>query len=149
MAASFRYKVRDRHGRISSGTVVAENKESLRENLLALNFDIVSVHQLNFLEVKFLDWKHRLFRVPTKEIILFFRQFNATLKAGIPIPVILENIAKTQKNRLFKNSLYDIGTRIKKGEGLSQAFSSHTRVFQPLLIALLKAGEIGGFLENV
>lgn len=149
MATSFRYKVRDRNGRISSGTVVAENKESLRENLLALNFDIISVHQLNFLEVKLLDWKHKLFRVPAKEIILFFRQFNATLKAGIPIPVILENIAKTQKNRFFKNSLYDIGTRIKKGEGLAQAFSSHTHVFQPLLIALLKAGEIGGFLESV
>ena len=106
-------------------------------------------NQLNFAEVKLLDFKRKFLKVPTKEIILFFRQFNATLKAGIPIPIILENISKTQKNRFFKSALQDIGTRIKKGEGLAQAFSSHTHIFQPLLISLLKAGEIGGFLETV
>ena len=149
MAISFRYKVRDRMGKVSTGTVVAENKETLRDNLVALNFEVISVNQLNFLEVKLLDFKRKFLKVPTKEIILFFRQFNATLKAGIPIPVILENVAKTQSNRFFKASLQDIGSRIKKGEGLAQSFSSHTHIFQPLLISLLKAGEIGGFLETV
>ena len=149
MAISFRYKVRDRMGKVSTGTVVAENKETLRDNLVALNFEVISVNQLNFLEVKLLDFKRKFLKVPTKEVILFFRQFNATLKAGIPIPVILENVAKTQSNRFFKASLQDIGSRIKKGEGLAQSFSSHTHIFQPLLISLLKAGEIGGFLETV
>lgn len=136
-------------GKVSTGTVVAESKDALRDNLIALNFEIISVNQLNFAEVKLLDFKRKFLKVPTKEIILFFRQFNATLKAGIPIPIILENISKTQKNRFFKSALQDIGTRIKKGEGLAQAFSSHTHIFQPLLISLLKAGEIGGFLETV
>jgi type IV pilus assembly protein PilC len=149
MAISFRYKVRDRVGRLTTGTVVAENKEALRDNLVALSFEIISIHRLNILEVKLLDLKHKLFKVPTKDIILFFRQFNATLKAGIPIPIILESIAKAQKNRLFKETLNDIGNRIKKGEGLSQAFGSHTRVFQPLLVAVIRAGEVGGFLERV
>jgi len=149
MATSFRYKVRDRAGRLTTGTVVAENKDALRENLVALSFEIISIHQLNFFEVKLLDLKHKIFRVPTKDIILFFRQFNATLKAGIPIPIILESIAKAQKNKLFKDTLNDIGNRIKKGEGLSQAFGSHTRIFQPLLVAVIRAGEVGGFLERV
>lgn len=136
-------------GKTSSGIIAAETKESLRENLVALNFDIVSIRPLNILEVKFLNLKHQVFRVPTKDIIMFFRQFEATLKAGIPIPIILENISKTQKNRVFKDTLNDIGSKIKRGESLSASFASHTRVFQPLLIAVLKAGELGGFLERV
>ena len=146
---NFRYTVKDKRGKVTSGTVVAESKDSLRENLIALNFDIVSIRQLNVFEVKILDLKHKILNVPTKDVILFFRQFSATLKAGIPIPVILENIARTQKNKIFKETLNDIGGRIKRGESLSASFANHTRVFQPLLIAVLKAGEIGGFLERV
>ena len=149
MNNNFRYTVKDKRGKVTSGTVVAESKDSLRENLIALNFDIVSIRQLNVFEVKILDLKHKILNVPTKDVILFFRQFSATLKAGIPIPVILENIARTQKNKIFKETLNDIGGRIKRGESLSASFANHTRVFQPLLIAVLKAGEIGGFLERV
>ena len=149
MSSNFRYTVKDKRGKVTTGIVVAESKDALRENLVALNFDIVSIRQLNLLEVKILDLKHKVLNVPTKDVILFFRQFSATLKAGIPIPVILENIARTQKNRIFKESLNDIGSRIKRGESLSASFANHTRVFQPLLIAVLKAGEIGGFLERV
>ena len=149
MSNNYRYTVKDKRGKVTSGTVVAESKENLRENLVSLNFDIVSIRQLNTLEVKFLDLKHKILSVPTKDVILFFRQFSATLKAGIPIPVILENIARTQKNKIFKDTLNDIGSRIKRGESLSSSFANHTRVFQPLLVAVLKAGELGGFLERV
>jgi len=149
VATPFRFKVKDRQGKITTGTTVANSKEELRDNLIALNFEILSIRNLSFFEIKFLDLKYKLLNVPTKEIILFFRQFNATLKAGIPIPVILDNISRTQKNKVFKDSLEDIGNRIKRGEGLSQAFQSHMRIFQPLLIAILKAGELGGFLETV
>lgn len=149
MNNNFRYTVKDKRGKVTSGTVVSESKDSLRENLVALNFDIVSIRQLNVFEVKILDLKHKIMNVPTKDVILFFRQFSATIKAGIPIPLILENIARTQKNKIFKETLNDIGSRIKRGESLSASFANHTRVFQPLLIAVLKAGEIGGFLERV
>jgi type IV pilus assembly protein PilC len=145
----FKYKVRDKRGNITLGTVVAENKESLRDNLIALSFDVISIRPLNILEIKFLDLKYKIFNVPSKDVILFFRQFNATLKAGIPIPIILESIARGQKNKLFRDSLNDIANRLKRGEGLSQAFASYTRIFQPLLVAVLQAGEMGGFLETV
>lgn len=146
---SFRYKVKDFKGKITNGTVVAESKEALRDNLIAMQFEVVSIRPLSSFETKMLDIKHSVLKVPTKEIILFFRQFNATLKAGIPIPVILDNISKSQQNKVFKDTLNDIGNRIKRGEGLSQAFQSHVRIFKPLLIAVLKAGELGGFLETV
>ena len=149
MSVSFKYKVRDKRGVITSGTVVAEDKEALRDNLTALSFDIVSIRPLTAFEIKMLDIKFKLLKVPTKDIILFFRQFTATLKAGIPIPIILENISKTQKNKTFKDTLLDIGNRLKRGEGLASAFENHTRVFNPLLISVLKAGELGGFLETV
>lgn len=149
MSTTFKYKVRDKRGKLTIGTVVAEDKESLRDNLTSMSFDIVSIRPLSIVEIKMLDIKHKLMKVKTKDIILFFRQFTATLKAGIPIPVILENIARTQKNKIFKETLIDIGNRIKRGESLSSAFNNHTRVFQPLLIAVLQAGELGGFLEVV
>jgi type IV pilus assembly protein PilC len=149
MAKNFRYKVKDGQGRPTTGVVVAESRENLRENLQTLGFEIVSIRPLNVFEVKALDIKYKLFNVPTKEIILFFRQFNATLKAGLPIPLILDSVGKTQQNKVFKDALIDISNRIKKGEGLSHAFSNHSRIFKPLLVAVLKAGELGGFLETV
>lgn len=149
MATNFKYKVKDHKGKITTGNVLAESKESLRDNLMALKFEIISIRPLSIFEVKFLDLKFKIFKVPPKDIILFFRQFNATLKAGIPIPIILESICKSHKNQVFKDTLTDIGSRLKKGEGLANAFQNHTRVFQPLLIAVLQAGELGGFLEVV
>jgi type IV pilus assembly protein PilC len=145
----FKYKIRDQRGKVTSGTIVAESKDALRENLIALNFEVMSIKQMNYIEIKMLDIKYKLLNVPTKDLILFFRQFNATLKAGIPIPIILESIAKSHQNKVFREALNDIGSRIKKGEGLSQAFRNHVRIFDNLLIAVLEAGEMGGFLETV
>ena len=50
-------------GKVSTGTVVAESKDALRDNLIALNFEIISVNQLNFAEVKLLDFKRKFLKI--------------------------------------------------------------------------------------
>lgn len=87
-------------------------------------------------------------RVPMKTLVFFTRQLATMFSAGLTLEKAITNLAHDEPNRKFKKVVMQISGDIKKGQTLSEALTHHPGVFDPLYLALVKAGEISGTLTN-
>jgi type IV pilus assembly protein PilC len=87
--------------------------------------------------------------VPQKDLLIFFRQLAVILQSGVPLAQGLLLIADNMTNKRFAGCVQHIAARLSAGEELSLSLRLYPRVFEPLAIGLIQAGEAGGILEQV
>ena len=87
--------------------------------------------------------------VPQKDLLVFFRQLAVILQSGVPLAQGLLLIADNMTNRHFAGCVQHIATRLSAGEELSLSLRLYPKVFEPLAVGLIEAGEAGGILEQV
>lgn len=87
-------------------------------------------------------------KVKLRELAIFTRQFATMIKAGMNPTASLEVVSRPMKNAWFKDSLKDVQDAINSGSDLSSAFARHPKIFKPLYISLVRAGESGGILPE-
>lgn len=143
--ALYRYEAMNRQGEITGGEVAAADQQAavarLRENEL-------SVISLDLLKEKNASRRTRK-KVKVADLALFSRQLAAMLGAGIPVTRSISTLAKQTENPTLQDALTDIASAIEGGMNLRQAFQRHPKIFSPLYIAMIGAGETGGILEEV
>jgi len=88
-------------------------------------------------------------KVKNRALIIFCRQFAATLDAGISIIECLDILRQQSDNKLLKEALDDVYNEVQKGITLSVAMRSHPRVFPTMLINMVAAGEYSGALSDI
>lgn len=84
-----------------------------------------------------------------EDILLFFRQLYALLKAGVPIMRALAGLQESAVNRGMKQVLQDLRESLDAGRELSAAMARHPRVFTPFSINMVRVGEMTGMLEEI
>ena len=87
--------------------------------------------------------------VPQKDLLVFFRQLAVILQSGVPLAQGLLLIADNMTNKHFAGCVQHIAARLSAGEELSLSLRLYPKVFEPLAIGLIEAGEAGGILEQV
>ena len=87
--------------------------------------------------------------VKAPELILFTKQFNTLIRAGVPMLSLLKVLEEQTEHPKLRNILSIIHQDIKEGSSLFEAFSRHRKVFSPLYCNMLKAGEASGALNDV
>lgn len=87
--------------------------------------------------------------VPLKEKLFFVQHLGLMVKTGISISAALKTLASQTKHAHFKMVLTEVAEKVEKGISLSQAMSSHKKVFGELFINMVEAGELSGKLESV
>jgi type IV pilus assembly protein PilC len=88
-------------------------------------------------------------KVKSKEIAVFTRQFSVMIDAGLPLVQCLEILAGQQENKQFKDVLTATRGAVEGGSTLSSAMGQHGKVFDPLYVNLVEAGETGGILDTI
>jgi type IV pilus assembly protein PilC len=88
-------------------------------------------------------------KVPQKDLLVFFRQLAVILQSGVPLAQGLILIAENMTNEDFSQCVQRISSRLSAGEELSLSLRQYPKVFEPLAIGLIEAGEAGGILEDV
>ena len=88
-------------------------------------------------------------RVPQKDLLLFFRQLAVILQSGVPLAQGLLLIADNMTNPRFAGCVQHISSRLSAGEELSLSLRLYPKIFEPLTVGLIEAGEAGGILEKV
>ena len=88
-------------------------------------------------------------KVSERDIIDFTKQLVTLLKAGVPILTSLETLAGQAANPLFAETLITVATDIASGSDFSAALNKHPRVFSELYCNAVRAGEVGGVLDEV
>ena len=105
---------------------------------------------ITFGEVSYLDYQpDTKLKVPQEDLLIFFRQMSVMLKSGVPLAQALELLAENVNNKKFGSNIYDVSKRLGGGEELSASLGIYQRIFSPIMIGLIEAGEAGGILSQV
>ena len=81
--------------------------------------------------------------------MVFFRQLAVIMQSGVPIAQGLVLLSDNMTNKQFSGCIATIAQRLSAGEQISTCLRMYPKVFKPITIGLIEAGEIGGILEDV
>ncbi|MCC7071447.1 MAG: type II secretion system F family protein [Deltaproteobacteria bacterium] len=87
--------------------------------------------------------------VATRDLMLFTRQFSTMIDAGLPLVQCLDILHQQNENIWFKKVLGAVKADVEQGKTFADALSRHPKVFDPLFVNLVAAGETGGILDTI
>ena len=143
---SYKYEVIGPDGKPQTGTIDASNLEVATAELKSGGNTIVSLSKANALN-KDLDI-HIGKAVSVRELSVFCRQFESVLNAGVTVIEALNMLAEQTENKTFKSALEDIRDAVQKGDTLSAAMAEFPKIFPPLMIQMVAAGETTGGIDK-
>ena len=88
-------------------------------------------------------------RIPLSNIVFFTRQLATMFSAGLTLERAIQSLGAEEKHRKFKKILNTVSDNIRKGLNLSESLSRHPGVFNTLFVAMVKAGEVSGNLNEI
>lgn len=143
--ARFKYTGRDRT-RKRSGTISATSK---REALEKLREEGIRTTEIMEVKESFLT-KEITFGNPVKlqHLVIYLRQFATLLKAGVSVVDSTKILAAQTESKALEKALLDIEQELREGNPLSQAAAKHNKIFSPMYINMIKAGEAGGNMDE-
>jgi len=148
---TYEYTARDRDGNMSSGVVIAENENQLRQSLrikelFVTNYQVRSDYQANKNQSSFNLFRPR--RVKLTDMVVMSRQLSTLVRAGLSIVEALDTVANQSDNIVLSEALWAVRLDVICGDSLSVAMRKRPKVFNELYCALVEAGEVGGMLEH-
>jgi type IV pilus assembly protein PilC len=144
--ATFTYRVRNPQGEIfqdqmEGADTMAVAYELRQKGLLVIDVKEQSVSQKDILE----PFK----RVKLGDLVVFSRQFATMINAGLPIVRALYVLSEQTENQKLKEVVVQVRKDVEAGLALSEALEKHPKVFSRLYVEMVRAGEIGGMLDEV
>lgn len=88
-------------------------------------------------------------KVPQKDLLIFFRQLSVILESGVALAQGMTLIAENMTNAKLAYCIQTIAFRLNAGEELSTSLRLYPKVFEPIAVGLIEAGEAGGILGQV
>ena len=89
-----------------------------------------------------------LVRIKLEDLALMTRQLSTMISSGLPLMRALVVLEAQTENARLKATIVAIRQQIEAGASLSAALARHPKVFSPLFVSMIRAGETGGFLED-
>ncbi len=144
----FDYKVIDINGKQVKGRVDAPNETAAVQLLKSQGNVPLSVHQAGVGMGKEITIPGLTGRVKLKDLAVFSRQFATMTNSGLSLMRSLSILEEQIENTTFARAVREVRIDIEGGLSLSGAFAKHSKVFPALMIAMVRAGETGGFLDD-
>jgi len=150
MTLTYTYKGRDQGGKVVKGKVDAPSEAAVVSRLRTMGVAPIEILQsatgsglqteisLGFLEKG----------VGLKDLAVMARQMATMVGAGLALLRTLTILAEQTEHKKLKVALTTVRTQVESGTSLSEAMVRQPRVFPPLMVHLVRAGEVGGFLDQ-
>jgi type IV pilus assembly protein PilC len=144
---TFQYTYKDASGQVQKGVKEAASQAILARQLREQGFTVSSIKQTRAAAAA---GKQKLVRggVKLTELSVFCRQFSTMVDAGVSLVRCLSVLQEQATGSRLRRITADIQAEVEAGNSLSKAMSKYPRVFNNLFIGLVRAGEVGGVLEE-
>ena len=86
--------------------------------------------------------------IKPQEILIFCKQFATMLRAGLPVLNTLDMLEGQTSRPPMKKVIATIKKDLESGNALSKCFEKHTKIFDTVVVNLIKAGEASGKLDT-
>ncbi len=94
-----------------------------------------------------LPWKRK--RVKQKDLMIFTQELSTLVKAGLPLDRSLSILSELSENEHLREVVREALRELKGGKSLSEALGAYPRVFPKIFVNMIKAGEMGGVLDQI
>src|ERR671912_797188 len=82
--------------------------------------------------------------VPLSDLVVFTRQLATMLDAGLAMVQSLQALAEQTSNKVMRDVIKDVCSRVEGGDSFSEALQKHPKVYNKLYYSMVSAGEKGG-----
>jgi len=141
---NYSYVIRDQSAAVIEGSSEAENEEILRRRLVEQGFDVIEVKQVRKSQRRIGGFGG----VKKTELSIMCRQFSTMIDAGVSLVRCLNVLADQATSPRLKAILSDVRSEVEGGQMLAKAMEKYPNVFDRLFVGLVRAGEVGGTLEE-
>jgi type IV pilus assembly protein PilC len=143
--ARFKYTGRDRSGK-RSGSITSSTK---REALEKLRTEGIRTTEIIEVQESLLTKEITIGNpVKLQHLVIYLRQFATLLKAGVSVVDSTKILAAQTESKALKKALIEIEQELLEGNPLSHAAAKHSKIFSPMYINMIKAGEAGGNMDE-
>ena len=88
-------------------------------------------------------------KIAATDVLLFSRQMNTLLKAGVPIMSALKGLEGSGENKSLVRVMRELREGLESGNELSTCLARQPKVFDPFYVAMVRVGEFTGTLQEV
>ncbi len=155
--AVFNYLTKDPEGKRKEGEIRADSLDTAVQKLSANGQMVITLKEVDdtfdflgpFIDEIQLSIEKAKNRIPLSNIVFFTRQLATMFSAGLTLERAIQSLGVEEKHRKFQKILTTVSENIRKGLNLSESLSRHPGVFNTLFVAMVKAGEVSGNLNEI
>lgn len=142
----FNYTAIDRNGKRVRSSLDASSIETAKSSLRGAGYTILDIKEQTTLnrdiEIPFLG------NPKAKDMAVFCRQFVSILRAGVSVASVLSMLGQQTGNKKLRAAIREMQADVEKGETLAASMRRHPKIFPPILVNMVSAGEASGNLEE-
>lgn len=143
---TFKYSVRDKTGKIVTGRLEGDSRDAVATKLRQMGYIILELDEDRLAQLNKIQFGTS---VKTKDVTVFARQFATMINAGLSLTKCLSILGSQSDSKELREIIGALGRDVESGQSLSEAMVKHARVFPPLFVNMVRAGETGGVLDEV
>lgn len=147
--ARFTYTAEKSDGEVYKGIAQARDRFELYDVVRREGGKIISLEESGrrgFWSIAY--WNAKFSTVPEYEKVLFARNLGSMLSAGLSLARALAVLERQTKNAKLSSIIAELSSAVRRGETLHSALEKFPRIFPPLFVAMVRAGEEGGELPQ-
>ncbi len=143
--STFAYKGLDARGAATSGEIESVNKMAAAAALRNRGLTVVDLNEVKS------GWQQIQVggRIKPKDLTVFSRQFATMVNSGLSMLRCLYVLEEQTPNQRLAKVVGQVREDVEAGISLSDALGKHPRVFNRLYVSMVRAGELGGILDDV
>jgi type IV pilus assembly protein PilC len=153
--ATYNYVAKDALGKVITGTSEAENETILVRRLREKGYWVQKVNAARVSVAKPVAASKSgpsllasFGRVSGRDLAIFCRQFATMIDAGVSLVRCLAVLEEQTGSARLRQIIREIQVSVESGETLSRAVSRWPNIFSNLFVGLIRAGEVGGVLDE-
>src|SRR3954467_514788 len=144
-AAVWSYQAVDGAGVPSKGTINGSSKQDVTDQLREQGLKGIQLAEKKSgmsMEITLVK------RVKAAELTVMTRQLATMISSGMTLLRAFYVLEDQIENKLLKETVGAVREDIESGLAFSEALAKHPKIFNPLYVSMVRAGETGGVLEE-
>jgi type IV pilus assembly protein PilC len=147
--SKFDYQVRDKTGKMVTGQLEADSQAAVAAKLTSMGYAPLRIDKVDEAGLQMEISLPGSGRVKLKDLAIFSRQFATMINSGLSLIRALSILREQTENKKLGETIEAIRLEVEAGSSLSAAMAQHDKIFPKLYVAMVRAGEAAGMLDEV